>query len=69
MDFEGVTRYILEQFAKNQVRYCLIGGFALHAAGFSRATRDIDFLVHHEDTVKIKAILTGFGYDITHNKS
>jgi predicted nucleotidyltransferase len=66
MDFEAVTKYILDQFNKQRVRCAIIGGFALHAAGFPRATKDIDFLVHVEDLSKVKSILTGFGYDILH---
>jgi hypothetical protein len=43
MDFEAVSRMIVERFGKQGVRCAIIGGFALHAAGFSRATQDIDF--------------------------
>jgi hypothetical protein len=66
MDFEAVAKYVLEKFRAGRVRFAVIGGFALHAAGFPRATRDIDFLVHVEDVPAVKAILTGFGYDTIH---
>ena len=54
MDFEAVFKLILEQFSKHKIRFAVIGGFALHAAGFPRATQDIDFLLHHEDMPKLK---------------
>jgi len=66
MDFEAVSKIVFDQFSKQQVRFAIIGGFAMHAAGFARATADIDFLVHHEDVGKVKSILTAFGYDIGH---
>jgi hypothetical protein len=66
MDFESVTKMILERFEKQQVRCAIIGGFALHAAGFTRATKDIDFLVHYEDMPKVKNILSAAGYELKH---
>jgi len=66
MDFEAVFKLILERFEKHNVRFAVIGGFALHAAGFPRATQDIDFLLHHEDTAKVKSMLSSLGYECIH---
>ncbi|MBI4308830.1 MAG: nucleotidyltransferase [Candidatus Omnitrophica bacterium] len=66
MDFEAVSKMILGQFDKHGVRCAIIGGFALHAAGFQRATMDIDFLVHHQDIPAVKSILTSLGYELKH---
>ncbi len=66
MDFEAVFKIILERFGKQSVRFAVIGGFALHAAGFPRATQDIDFLLHHEDMAKVKSILASLGYECIH---
>ena len=66
MDFEAVAKYILDKFSVKGVRCAVIGGFALHAAGFPRATQDIDFLVHVDDVSVVKKILGDFGYDIVH---
>ena len=66
MDFEAVSKMILGQFGKQRVRCAIIGGFALHAAGFQRATMDIDFLVHHQDLPAVKTILTSLGYELKH---
>ncbi len=69
MDFEAVFRMLLETLEKHQVRYALIGGWALTAAGHVRATQDIDFLVHREDYPKLKTALMGFGYDAVHESA
>ncbi len=66
MDFEAVSKMVMDQFGKHQVRCAIIGGFALHAAGFHRATVDIDFLVHVQDMPKVKATLAALGYDLKH---
>ena len=66
MDFEAVSRFIISQFDKQKVRVAIIGGFALHVAGLTRATLDVDFLVHQQDVPKVKSILNGLGYDCRH---
>lgn len=50
---------ICRRFNEKNVRYVLIGGFAVILHGFERATRDIDFLIDpSEDNVqKIKEAL------------
>ncbi len=53
-------------FQKYRIRYALIGGFALHAAGYTRATQDIDILVRKEDGAKVKRIMESFGYKAVH---
>ncbi|MCR4336451.1 MAG: nucleotidyltransferase family protein [Candidatus Omnitrophica bacterium] len=66
MDFPKVFQLLLEKFNEKQVRFALIGGFALHAAGHTRTTDDIDFLVFQEDVAKIKAIMLSLGYELVH---
>lgn len=66
MDFEAVVKLLFSEFDKQRIRFAVIGGFALQAAGLSRMTHDIDFLIHIEDAPKAKAILTSIGYDISH---
>lgn len=63
MDFKTVLRLILTGFHKENVRYGLIGGFALGALGISRATVDLDFLVHHDDLSKVDKIMKDNGYE------
>lgn len=57
MDFKAVTRILLDNFEKENVRYALIGGFALGALGVPRSTVYIDFLVHRDDLSKIDRIM------------
>lgn len=62
MDFEHVIKTLLAEFERRQIRYSIIGGFAVGALGVLRATRDIDFLVHRDDLPRLDELLTGLGY-------
>ncbi|HBU70402.1 MAG TPA: hypothetical protein DEE98_08505 [Elusimicrobia bacterium] len=64
MDFESVFRLILTKFNQENVTFALIGGFAVHSAGYTRATTDIDFLVKKEDMQKVKKIMLDYGYEL-----
>jgi predicted nucleotidyltransferase len=66
MDFVAVFRLLIENFQKAKINFALIGGFALHTAGITRATEDIDFLVKKEDMPKVKKIMLSFGYELLH---
>ena len=63
MDFKLVIDKLLTAFQDKDIHYALIGGFALGALGITRATVDIDFLVHRDDLDKVHTIMTGLGYD------
>lgn len=63
MDFKTVLDIMLKNFQKGNIRYGLIGGFALGALGIPRATIDLDFLVHREDLAKIDMIMKHNGYE------
>lgn len=63
MDFKTVLDVMLKNFQKGNIRYGLIGGFALGALGIPRATIDLDFLVHREDLAKIDMIMKHNGYE------
>ena len=64
LDLSGLLRLISEKFTAAGVRYALIGGFALHAAGYNRATGDIDFLINKEDADVSKKIFLAMGYQV-----
>ena len=64
MDFESVFRLILDKFTQERITFGLIGGFALHSAGYTRATTDIDFLIAQEDVPKVKCIMLSYGYEL-----
>jgi hypothetical protein len=63
-NFSGLLHRLSSAFNDKGVRYALIGGFALHAAGYSRATGDVDLLVHREDIGAVKETLSGLGYKV-----
>ena len=69
MNFEKVLTFLLTNFTKYQIDYALMGGFALNAAGYSRATEDIDVLILKDDMPKIKKLLLSMGYDILHESA
>ena len=64
MDYKLVFEQLLKSFHEKHVRYALIGGFALGVQGVSRATTDIDFLVHRDDMPKVDIILCELGYEL-----
>lgn len=63
MDFKVVLEKLLNAFEKKNIRYALMGGFAMGLWGGSRSTVDLDFLVHRDDREKADKILTGIGYE------
>jgi len=66
MDFRLVLSKLLTAFEKENIRYALMGGFALGAWGVPRTTVDIDFLVHREDMEKVDAVMRGLEYECRH---
>ena len=68
MDFKLVLEKLLTAFKEQDIRYALMGGFAMGLWGGSRSTVDLDFLVHRDDMRNIHRILTSLGY-VIHNKS
>jgi hypothetical protein len=62
VDFERVLKTILTEFRRHRIRYAVIGGFALGILGYTRATMDLDFLVHREDLERLHKTLTALGY-------
>ena len=67
MEFRFVLERLLEGFDRLGLRYAVIGGFAMGALGAPRATQDLDFLVHQEDTPRLHELLTGLGYRRIHH--
>jgi hypothetical protein len=45
VQFDRVLTTFISFFGRNQIRYALIGGLAVHAWGRVRPTRDVDFAV------------------------
>ncbi len=66
MDFEAVFELLIRSFKKEGIDFALIGGFAVHAAGYTRATQDIDLLVMKLDAPKVKKTMLSYGYELVH---
>jgi predicted nucleotidyltransferase len=62
MDFELVFKVILQKFEDENIRYGLIGGFAMGVLGILRTTIDIDLLLFIEDLEKAERILKDATY-------
>ena len=55
-------------FKREKIDYAVIGAFALYAYGYTRATRDIDFITRIEHQNKIIGYLESIGFE-TLNRS
>lgn len=62
MDFENILEKVIGDFEKEDIRYGLIGGFALGLWGVIRATADLDFLIDKKSLAKAKDIMLRYGY-------
>lgn len=62
MDFEKVLKILTKEFSEENIRYALIGGFAMGALGIVRSTMDLDFLIDVNDLPKADVILKKHDY-------
>jgi hypothetical protein len=67
MDFKTVLSSLIKQFNDQDVRYGLMGGFALGLWGVTRATVDLDFLIDRRDMGKVDAVMKTLGYSVKFN--
>lgn len=67
MDFKAVLSRLLTAFREQDIRYALMGGFAMGLWGGSRSTVDLDFLVVREDMPKVGKIMKDMGYELRHH--
>lgn len=66
MDFKLILEKLLTVFKEQDIRYALMGGFAMGLWGGSKSTVDLDFLAHRDDMQKIHGIVTALGYELHH---
>jgi hypothetical protein len=50
----------------NQIDHALIGGLALACYGSTRATIDLDLLIHEDHKLSVKKLLTDNGFNLVH---
>lgn len=53
---------LLQRFAQQGIRHAAIGGIAVNVHGYSRATHDVDFLIHSDDEAALHALMLDLGY-------
>ncbi|MFL6245458.1 MAG: hypothetical protein ACJ74H_05505 [Thermoanaerobaculia bacterium] len=66
MQFDEVLRTFSEFFEREQIRYAVAGGLAIHAWGRSRSTQDIDFAVDGSAQQRIIRFAESIGYQTLH---
>ncbi len=66
MEFEDVLQTFGRFFERENIRYAVIGGLALQAWGFSRFTRDVDFVIDREKRDRIIVFTESLGYETLH---
>jgi hypothetical protein len=69
LNFERMLKEVAGFFEREGLRYAVIGAFALHAYGRSRATTDLDFVTDSQSQQKLIAFLEGLGYETLHVSS
>lgn len=63
MDFGKVIDLVAGFFEREQLPFAVIGGFALHAYGLTRATTDLDFVTEAAAQSRVVSFLEGAGYE------
>jgi hypothetical protein len=62
MTLKNQIKLLTEFFNREKLDYAVIGAFALYAYGYTRATRDIDFITRSEYQDKIIGYLESLGF-------
>lgn len=62
MQFDQVLRTFSEFFEREQIRYAVAGGLAIHAWGRSRTTQDVDFAVDGIAQKRVIGFAESIGY-------
>lgn len=64
MDFKQVIDEVFARLDREQIRYALIGGFAMAMRGVQRATVDLDILLLRQDLDRADEIMLARGYQL-----
>ncbi len=64
MEFKTVLKTLIERFNEQGIDFALIGAFAMSAAGITRTTEDLDFLIPEVDAIKVSNIMESLGYEV-----
>ncbi|MEW6488987.1 MAG: hypothetical protein AB1578_13865 [Thermodesulfobacteriota bacterium] len=66
MNYFKVLCALDDFFTREGVRYAVVGAFALHAYGLTRATADLDLVSESQGQSRTLAFLEGLGYEALH---
>ena len=66
MQFDEVLQTLARFFERDRIPFALIGGLAMQALGFSRFTRDADFVVPREHRDTTVSFMESLGYETLH---
>ena len=69
LDFERVLKEVAKFFEREGFDYAVIGAFALHAYGLTRATRDLDFVTEFPAQQSLIVFLEALHYETLHVSS
>jgi len=64
MDLKETLKQIHTLFSENSIDHALIGGLGLACYGSTRATMDMDLLVHEDNRNQIKELLTQNSFNL-----
>lgn len=64
MGMKEVFGAMVDFFNRERMDFAVIGAFGLHAYGYSRTTRDIDFLARIKSQEKIVVFLDSIGFEL-----
>jgi hypothetical protein len=64
LNFKIVTEKLLASFSERDIRYALIGGFAVGLWGAARGTVDMDFIILRDDLESLDGVMASLGYEL-----
>ena len=64
MKYETAINLIHSEFKRIDLRFMIVGGFALTAYGVTRLTADVDVMIDEGDFEKVRSVLEQFDYHI-----
>jgi hypothetical protein len=66
MNLRATLKLAHSLLVQNKIEHALIGGLALACYGSTRATIDLDLLIHEENKVSVKNIFLANGFKLVH---
>ena len=61
-ELENIYHLIVQEFPSRGIRALLVGGHAVNAHGYTRATQDIDFIIDSDQEELVSNVMKSHGY-------